>query len=357
MKTLIYILLFLLPASSSLAQGITLQEMPFEEALRRAGEQGKLLFIDFYTGWCMPCAEMARRLETGKAAADFFSPRFVTVKFDLEHGEGKVLRDRFGITGIPTYLICAPDGTELYRRVGALPLDLFIEKMATGADPANAIRALEEAYDAGTMSNERVMDYLNILIEGGHVERSVEVAARLLAGLTDEEKCSPRYWPAFKDRHVTPAASPNFIFMMDHLERFRENVPAGEIDRKIEENFYPLNGFLVGHEVEGGLPLLDALDGIIHAYDLPGKARLAAAAALSRVLLAGDVAGIVALLERDLPDGTIPLWQCEKALELVATRGDDSSRQRLARLGERLLDVADAPVGKERVRRAFQVFM
>lgn len=355
MKTWIYILL-LFPAPALLAQGIALKEMPFEEALRQAGEQNKLLFVDFYTEWCMPCREMARRLESEQAAADFFNPRFVTVKYDLERGEGKTLRDRFNVTGIPSYFIFAPDGTELYRRTGALPLQEFIERIAAGADPRNAISIMEKEWREGHATKERTMNYLNFLIEGGRVEQSVQVAAALLDALTDEEKLSPLYWPAFRDRYITPSASSNMLFFLKHLDRFRENVPAKEIDRKIEENFYPLNGFLAGHEVEGGLPLLDALQEIIRVYDLPDKARLDARARLSRAFVNGDVDEITALVERHLPGETLSPWQCEKALELVAARGDSAAKSRLARLAKRLSEDAGEP-RREQINRLFREFL
>jgi thiol-disulfide isomerase/thioredoxin len=351
-KTILYLLLFSLP---TLGQGVHLQEIPFDEALRQASEQDKLVFVDFYTGWCMPCAEMAKRLETRPEAAEFFNPRFVTVKFDLEHGEGKILRDRFNITGIPTYALFAPDGSELYRRVGALPLDAFIEKIRLGMTPGNAIAALEEEYASGSMAKERVMDYVSILVEGGHVERSVEVAAALFSTLSEREKLSPRYWPAFRDRHITPTFSDNFRFLLDHLADFRATVDGKELDRKIEENFFILNGFLANHVEPGRLSLLDSVATLVHAYDLPNKEQLEDKAALARAQYTGDVEGIVTLLERLFVGDRAPswFWQCQNALELAAARGDASSCQRLLSLADRVTAAATGP-RKELMERLFQ---
>jgi thiol-disulfide isomerase/thioredoxin len=356
-KRIYYTILLALVATALHGQGIKLQEMPLADACRLAGEQGKLVFVDFYTGWCMPCAEMAKRLENEQAAADFFDPRFVCVKFDLEHGEGKMLRDRFRVTGIPTYAIFSPDGTELFRRVGTLPLDAFIEKIRVGMDPANAIDALEEEYRSGTMSRERVMAYTRILSEGSHVARSVEVADALLSSLSGQEKLDPLYWPAFRDRYITPTLSANFRFLLDNLDTFRARVDPKELDRKLEEGFYILNGFLAGHYGVERLSTLDSVAALIPPYDLPRKRDLEQKASLARVQCTADVEGIVACLERVFADGTSPdwFWQCEKSLDIVSARGTADHHRRLSSLSALVLSATPSP-RRELLARLFHAF-
>jgi thiol-disulfide isomerase/thioredoxin len=356
MKKLLLSFIALLGVSGLLAQGVHMQEISFDEALRQAGEQEKLLFADFYTGWCLPCANMARVLETEQAAGDFFNPRFVNVKFDMEQGEGKTLCEKFNITGVPTYVIFAPDGSERFRRVGTLPLEAFTRDIARGMAPENAIRVLEGEFRSGGMSKERMLLLVEILIEGGHVERSIEAASRLLSTLADEEKLSPAYWPVYRDRFITPTLSRNFTFLLDHLDAFRQNVDEKVLDRKIEENFFILNGYLAGHRGGEELATLDSVIHLIHAYDLPGKARLEGKAALARALCTGDIEGIVSLLERHLPDGTLTLFDCKVALELVAARGDSARHQRLAALSRRLSAAAGNDWERTRVEQDFHAF-
>jgi hypothetical protein len=60
-------------------------------------------------------------------------------------------------------------------------------------------------------------------------------------------------------------------------------------------------------------------------------------------------------MERLFAGDSIPswFWQCEKALELAATRGDASSRQRLHDLADSVTTASTGP-RKELMNRLFQ---
>ena len=52
---LLLTLLFAGVMGEAYAQGIRFHEGNFDEALVRAKQEKKLIFIDFYTEWCGPC--------------------------------------------------------------------------------------------------------------------------------------------------------------------------------------------------------------------------------------------------------------------------------------------------------------
>ena len=53
---------------------------------------------------------MADNVFPREEAGEFFNPKFVSVKFDMENGEGKELAQKFGVRAYPTFLIIRPDG-------------------------------------------------------------------------------------------------------------------------------------------------------------------------------------------------------------------------------------------------------
>ena len=49
----------------------------FEEALQKAKQENKLIFVDLYTTWCGPCKKMAAETFPQQAVGDYFNKNFV----------------------------------------------------------------------------------------------------------------------------------------------------------------------------------------------------------------------------------------------------------------------------------------
>ena len=96
----------------------------FEELVN----SGKPMVLDFWAEWCGPCKMMTTKIFPMKEAGEFFNPRFVCVKFDMEQGEGKELKNQFGIRNIPTVLFFK-DGKVVDKQVGAAPKTTFVSKI------------------------------------------------------------------------------------------------------------------------------------------------------------------------------------------------------------------------------------
>ena len=71
-------------------EGVNFRSLSFDEALAQAKTEGKLVFVDCYTEWCGPCKNMTNNVFPRKAAGDYFNPRFVSVKYDMEIGRAHV---------------------------------------------------------------------------------------------------------------------------------------------------------------------------------------------------------------------------------------------------------------------------
>jgi len=137
-------------SQSILAQGINFEAITLKEALAKASKPAnkKFILVDCYTTWCIPCIQMANEEFPKKIAGDYFNPKFVSVKFDMEKGEGKEHAKKYGVQAYPTFLILDAEGNELNRVVGKSTAEEFIEKVKTALDPKNSISGLKTAYEA-----------------------------------------------------------------------------------------------------------------------------------------------------------------------------------------------------------------
>lgn len=132
MKKILYILAFLIGMLGETSAQMNLFKGTFEEAMKKAREEKKELFVDFFTTWCGPCKMMAEQVFPQMEVGEYFNTRFVCVQVDAEaHAE---LAKRYNVTAYPTMLFIGRDGKVLRRVQGAEPPPRLIKeaKIALG---------------------------------------------------------------------------------------------------------------------------------------------------------------------------------------------------------------------------------
>ncbi|MEM1322011.1 MAG: thioredoxin family protein [Bacteroidota bacterium] len=89
------------------------------DILDEATRTNKLVFVDFYATWCLPCKIMDEEVFTHQETADFLNENFINYKVDGEKGNGQNLAVIFEVTAYPTLLFLDQKGRVLERKVGA----------------------------------------------------------------------------------------------------------------------------------------------------------------------------------------------------------------------------------------------
>ena len=107
-------------------KGVKFIHKSLKAVLDSARNARKLVFVDCYTKWCKPCAEMSAMVFPLKEMGDYFNPKFIATKLDMETLEGVELNKKYHVTSYPTFLILDTKGEELGRILGAMPAEKFI---------------------------------------------------------------------------------------------------------------------------------------------------------------------------------------------------------------------------------------
>ena len=71
----------------NLSAQMTLFKGTFDEAIKKAREEKKDLFVDFCAEWCGPCKAMANEVFTQPEIGEYFNSRFVCVQVDVDAKE------------------------------------------------------------------------------------------------------------------------------------------------------------------------------------------------------------------------------------------------------------------------------
>lgn len=176
--------------------GITFFQGTYEDALAKAREEGKMVFMDCYADWCGPCKNMAANVFTQAQVGDFFNSRFVSLKCNMEKDDyGKALRDRFDVVAYPTLLIITPDGFVAARHQGFAKAEKLIDLAQAALD--NGGKSDEKLFDEGCRDDEFLKTYIGNLCYM-HMADAVE---KILDTLFDERGIDllrdKDYWEAY----------------------------------------------------------------------------------------------------------------------------------------------------------------
>lgn len=94
-----------------------------KESFDKELNEGKLILVDFWANWCMPCRMLGPVIEQ---LADQYEGKALVGKVDIdEQGE---LAMRYGVMSIPT-VILFKDGKEIDRKVGVMPAEAFVQML------------------------------------------------------------------------------------------------------------------------------------------------------------------------------------------------------------------------------------
>jgi thiol:disulfide interchange protein DsbD len=101
-----------------------------EQALAVARAARRPVLIDFQAEWCLPCRKMERTTFVDPAFVEV-AREFATLKADVTEQDevATTLMQRFSVSGVPTYVLLAPDGREAERFEGYVQPDTMVGAM------------------------------------------------------------------------------------------------------------------------------------------------------------------------------------------------------------------------------------
>ncbi|RFC54611.1 thioredoxin family protein [Brumimicrobium aurantiacum] len=99
-------------------EGIQFESLTFEEALKKAKKEDKLIFLDAYAVWCGPCKMLDRTTFKNKEVGDVFNENFINLKIDMEKGEGPAIARKYQVRAYPTMFLINANGKVEKRILG-----------------------------------------------------------------------------------------------------------------------------------------------------------------------------------------------------------------------------------------------
>ena len=132
LKTGIILVISLFLSNLGHADGIDFQSISLKEAVKKAKNEKKPIFIDIFATWCGPCKTLSKTTFKNEDLGEFMNEHFINLKLDGELPDGAQLMEKFELGAYPTMLFLSSE-LELLRMIeGAVSAE-------TIQDDANAV--------------------------------------------------------------------------------------------------------------------------------------------------------------------------------------------------------------------------
>lgn len=166
----------------------------FDEALKQAKQENKLVFVDFYTSWCGPCKYLSKKVFTQEIVGSYFNSHFVNCKIQCDdNAEGKGLGEKYDIQAYPTLMLIDANGEIVHSMAGAPDAVGLINFAKEGLNPEKNLKAVIKKYEEGNRDKEFVEYYFNFLMNSYQKTKAKTDFASYFKTLKKADKISSLY--------------------------------------------------------------------------------------------------------------------------------------------------------------------
>ncbi|MEO9872119.1 thioredoxin family protein [Ekhidna sp.] len=228
-----YIFLFFLIPISLTAQ-ITFEEGTWEESLRKAKQQNKLIFLDAYAEWCEPCKEMEEYTFSDLEVSNYYNSNFINVHMDMEDYPGVELAEHYTVSVFPSLLFIDGDGKVIHRGCGAMDATQFLDLANEALSDSKTLASLENRYDQGDRSVDFMLDYLELLEEA--CLDAEKFASNYLNSVNVNDLANETAWEVFAT-YQWDIYSREFQYVQKNKPAFENKLGQDIVDAKLYDTY------------------------------------------------------------------------------------------------------------------------
>lgn len=120
----LFLIVFSLSNPRGVAQEMTFLNEGYEQALLKAKQENKPVFVDFFATWCGPCKQLEKTVFIDPEVKAYYDKHFVCVRVDVDK-EPK-LAQKYRVQSIPTLIFLNSKGKEIRRVTSLVSKERFL---------------------------------------------------------------------------------------------------------------------------------------------------------------------------------------------------------------------------------------
>jgi len=216
--------------------GMHFAEGSWASLLARSRQSGQLIFVDANTSWCGPCKQMRKDIFPQKDVARLFNRNFINVDFDMEKGEGIMLRKKYGVKAYPTFLFINGKGEVVHKTVGSTDAAEFRQHALDAMSPSRNLLYFQTEYKGHQKDEDFVKTYLAALKDAYEMGLADTVAVTYLESTGAAAWQQPGGWQIVKE-YVNDATAAPFLALVKEQAVYGHLYGQEEVERKIYQTY------------------------------------------------------------------------------------------------------------------------
>ncbi|TCD03185.1 thioredoxin family protein [Pedobacter psychroterrae] len=214
-------------------EGIQFFKGTYQEALNKAEKENKLIFMDCYTSWCVPCKKLAAEVFPKREIGEFYNTNFINIQMDMEKGIGIELTKKFGVSAYPTLLLINSSGYKVDQIVGYWEADTLLSWAGRGFSKRKEVTH-EMKFDSGVRDAEFISSYFGTLIKEGQIDKARTAFQKILSIEGFKALSHPKY---FQLLNLVDFDDPAISYVARHQEQFNKIFTKDSVSQKLRSAF------------------------------------------------------------------------------------------------------------------------
>jgi len=231
-------------ALSIRAEGDLFENHSFEEALKQAQSENKLVFVDFYTTWCGPCKMLDKTTWKDDGVKAWLKKHTIPLKINAE--VKTKLASKYRIQAYPTLLFVKADGTVASRITGYRKAEQFLKEAKEAISDKDLLAEVEKKYkldlSADRVDAKTFIKYTDLLTEKGRNEDALKEYIRIMDGAhQDPAKAAISFLAIKKATRLGKVYEPAILEVNKRQAALLDLVETGEISQAQLKLLYSFN--------------------------------------------------------------------------------------------------------------------
>lgn len=201
----------------------------FEEAMQRARQENKPVFVNWFSDWAIPCHGMNKYVFSDQKFADWMDKNFINLWINAVAPENAAWVDKYEARKMAQFSVLDKNGNMIFRIVGGHHLPEFQEIISMALNSKTTLPGMKARYAKGERNLKFLRSYADVLRIADYDDESDRVIDELFSLLKEKDYPKAENW-----KYITNVARntehPLFRKVVENKKAYIKNVGLEKVN-------------------------------------------------------------------------------------------------------------------------------